>query len=74
MLRKTSADWKDFNPSVQSWSGHARHAETEGLRRVIFGNTIFVRAGQRLRRSLRGGVEQQTEERAFRQPEQQRAG
>ena len=49
-------DWEDFNPSVQSWIGHTRHAETEGLRRVIFGNTIFVRgAAQRLRRSLRGG-------------------
>ena len=25
-------DWEDFNPAVQSWIGHAQHAETEGLR------------------------------------------
>ena len=69
-------DWEDFNPSVQSWIGHARHAETEGLRRVIFGNTIFVRGSGPEAPAVpsRGFVEQQTEERAFRQPEQQRAG
>ena len=49
-------DWEDFNPAVQSWIGHARHAETEGLRRVIFGGTIFCRgADQRPSRSLSGG-------------------
>jgi len=29
------------NESVQSWIGHARHADTYGLRRDIFGNIIF---------------------------------
>ncbi|MBT7307329.1 MAG: RNA-dependent DNA polymerase [Gammaproteobacteria bacterium] len=36
-------DWGDFNPSVQSWIGHAQHADTKGLRRVIFSNTLFRR-------------------------------
>jgi retron-type reverse transcriptase len=36
-------DWEDFNPSVQSWISHARHADTEGLRRCIFYHTVFQR-------------------------------
>ena len=35
--------WADINPAVQSWIGHARHADTEGLRRHLFGRTIFQR-------------------------------
>ncbi|WMP17279.1 reverse transcriptase domain-containing protein [Thiothrix lacustris] len=38
-------DWEDFNPSVQSWIGHASHADTLGLRRRIFGTTVFKREG-----------------------------
>jgi retron-type reverse transcriptase len=39
--------WKDFNPSVQSWIGHARHADTEGLRKRLFSDIVFKRgAGQ----------------------------
>ena len=37
-------DWKDLNPSVQSWIGHARHAETEGLRTKLFYGVVFQRA------------------------------
>ncbi len=36
-------EWGDFNPSVQSWIGHAIHADTEGLRRTIFNATVFRR-------------------------------
>ena len=36
-------DWKDFNPSVQSWIGHAKHADTYGLRAKIFSETVFRR-------------------------------
>ena len=40
-------DWPALNASVQSWIGHARHAETEGLREVIFSQVNFRRgAGQ----------------------------
>jgi RNA-directed DNA polymerase len=35
--------WTDFDAAVQSWIGHARHADTEGLRRRIFSATIFTR-------------------------------
>jgi RNA-directed DNA polymerase len=35
--------WGDFNPSVQSWIGHARHADTYGLRQTIFQRTVFRR-------------------------------
>lgn len=33
--------WQDFNPSVQSWIGHAKHADTLGLRHRIFSATVF---------------------------------
>ncbi|MCP4419313.1 MAG: RNA-dependent DNA polymerase [Chloroflexi bacterium] len=35
--------WEDFNPSVQSWIGHAKQADTLGLRHSIFYSTIFRR-------------------------------
>lgn len=40
-------DWPALNASVQSWVGHARHAETAGLRKTIFSQVSFNRgAGQ----------------------------
>jgi hypothetical protein len=39
--------WQDFDASVQSWLGHARHADTLGLRRTIFAATIFCRGAGR---------------------------
>ncbi len=41
--RTRRLNWEDFNPAVQSWIGHARHADTEGLRRLIFYRTVFQR-------------------------------
>ena len=37
------ADWARVNASVQSWIGHAKHADTDGLRRVIFSQAVFRR-------------------------------
>ncbi|MCG7928358.1 MAG: reverse transcriptase/maturase family protein [Candidatus Thiodiazotropha taylori] len=39
--------WSDFNPAVQSWIGHACHADTGGLRKHLFGRTIFCRGSGR---------------------------
>lgn len=36
-------NWKDFNPSVQSWIGHAQQADTFNLRQTIFDSTVFSR-------------------------------
>lgn len=36
-------NWEDFNPSVQSWIGHAKHADTYNLRAKIFSETVFHR-------------------------------
>lgn len=36
-------DWEDFNPSVQSWIGHAIQADTLGLRASIFDKVVFKR-------------------------------
>jgi hypothetical protein len=33
----------DIDPSVQSWIGHARHADTLGLRRAILSRIVFRR-------------------------------
>lgn len=35
--------WDKINASVQSWLGHAKHADTYGLRRSIFMKVGFVR-------------------------------
>jgi retron-type reverse transcriptase len=35
--------WDDFNPAVQSWIGHASHADTLALRRRIFSAIPFSR-------------------------------
>ena len=40
-------DWPTLNASVQSWIGHARHAETAGLREVIFSQVSFRRGAGR---------------------------
>ncbi len=37
-------NWEDINPSVQSWIGHACHAETKGLRKKLFYGVKFQRA------------------------------
>lgn len=36
-------DWVTVVASTQSWIGHAKHADTEGLRRVIFSQAVFRR-------------------------------
>ncbi|MCH9699359.1 MAG: reverse transcriptase/maturase family protein [Gammaproteobacteria bacterium] len=36
-------DWKTINSSVQSWVGHARHADTLQLRSEIFSDIVFCR-------------------------------
>jgi RNA-directed DNA polymerase len=36
-------EWSDFDPAVQSWLGHARHANTQGLRETIFSGILFNR-------------------------------
>lgn len=41
--RNGRLDWEDFNPSVQSWIGHAVHADTWGLRKTLFNSTVFTR-------------------------------
>ena len=41
--KKGGMEWCDFNPSVQSWIGHAKQADTLGLRQCIFDTTVFRR-------------------------------
>ena len=36
-------EWTTVMASVQSWIGHAQHADTEGLRRAIFSQAMFTR-------------------------------
>lgn len=38
-----SVDWDRVKASVQSWIGHAKHADTEGLRTKIFSQAVFTR-------------------------------
>lgn len=36
-------DWVKVRASVHSWIGHAKHADTEGLRGAIFSQAVFTR-------------------------------
>lgn len=36
-------EWANVVSSAHSWIGHAKHADTEGLRRVIFSQALFTR-------------------------------
>jgi hypothetical protein len=36
-------EWTTVVASLQSWIGHAQHADTEGLRRAIFSQAVFTR-------------------------------
>jgi retron-type reverse transcriptase len=59
-------DWQNFNPSVQSWIGHARHANTKGLRCKIFSSIVFQRGiCQDAACDSRRFVEQQTDQLAL---------
>jgi RNA-directed DNA polymerase len=44
--------WSDITPRVQSWIGHAQHADTDGLRRVIFSQAVFTRGAGRATASV----------------------
>lgn len=75
-LKKMSAQYhagqlslENVNQRIQSWIGHASHADTWHLRRRMFANTIFQR--DRAKSAARGFVEQQPEQRALRQPQQE---
>ncbi|MBI3814370.1 MAG: RNA-dependent DNA polymerase [Nitrospinae bacterium] len=48
LYKKGFISWDNINASVQSWLGHARHADTYGLRRSIFERVIFCRAANSL--------------------------
>jgi len=36
-------EWPKVVASTQSWIGHAKHADTDGLRRAIFSQAVFTR-------------------------------
>jgi retron-type reverse transcriptase len=36
-------EWANVVASTQSWIGHAKHADTDGLRRAIFSQVVFTR-------------------------------
>ncbi|MBI3398805.1 MAG: RNA-dependent DNA polymerase [Deltaproteobacteria bacterium] len=48
LYREGILGWKDINPSVQSWLGHVKHADTYGLRKDIFSKILFQRNVQSL--------------------------
>jgi hypothetical protein len=43
IYRTGRLEWAKVVASVQSWIGHAKHADTEGLRRAIFSEASFIR-------------------------------
>ena len=47
LYRDGQTGWLTVNASVQSWIGHARHAETDALRATIFNQVSFNRGAGR---------------------------
>ena len=47
LYRAGQTGWPAINASVQSWIGHARHAETDALRATIFNKVSFNRGAGR---------------------------
>lgn len=43
LYREGRLTWGKINASVQSWIGHAKHADTWGLRNSILGGIVFTR-------------------------------
>jgi len=41
--RRNGIDWPEVDASVQSWLGHARHADTAGLRERVLPAAVFTR-------------------------------
>ncbi len=66
--------WADFDPSVQSWLGHAQHADTENLRETIFSAIVFRRESGNETACYPGRLlEQQPVQAAVVEPQQQQA-
>ena len=55
----------------QSWLGHARQAQTHGLRRAILSDIMVQVGAGETRNVARRGLEQQTSQPANRQPQQE---
>ncbi len=49
--RTSQITLKDVNSSVQSWIGHAKHADTYKLREKIFAGIVFANRAQESGRS-----------------------
>jgi hypothetical protein len=67
----------DVRTSVAAWIGHARHAQSIGLRTAVLDSVCFTRGTGRTMRPAcpaRRRLEQQTEEPPLRQPQQEQRG
>ena len=68
---------EDVSASVAAWVGHARHAESNGLRRAVLSSVCFTRGADRTMRpacAARRRLEQQPEEPPLREPQQEHRG
>ena len=77
-MRKDYSDGKTTLPKIRqrlmSWIGHAQKADTHRLRSYLFGKISFQRAAAESPCVAWRVVQQSTEERPFRQPQQQPTG
>ena len=58
-------DWPQFNNGVQSWLGHARQADSHGLRRALFSEIVIRRGAPEQAAAAWWFVEQQPAQPAF---------
>lgn len=63
--------WPELDAGVQSWLGHARHAESHGLRRALFCEIVIDRGASDHAAGSRRRLEQQTAPPAGRRAQQE---
>jgi hypothetical protein len=66
--------WTQLNAGVQSWIGHAQHADSLGLRKDVFSGIVIHRGVAEQAVDSRRWMEQQTPQPACRQPQQEQGG
>jgi RNA-directed DNA polymerase len=64
-------DWQKLNAAVQAWLGHAKKADTLGLRKALFSDIVITKGTSEHAVGARRRLEQQTEEPALCQPKQE---
>jgi retron-type reverse transcriptase len=75
-FKRDDVSLREVSQSIAAWKGHAQHADTTQLRKAIFSGIIFTKGSTSIPFSsslARRGLEQQTKQHPFCQPQQEQS-